>query len=234
MRICQFNTNTIGDEAGRCMRVAMNLRYALIPTIYTYAHEQYTTGRPIYRPLMMEYPSDATVAHMTTQWLLGDGIMVAPVLTQDNNVQVYLPQSLWFQFNTSRVYSGPATLSLTNVPYDVLPIYVRAGTIVALQANTIQYTDQLGGTLSLHVYAGVNGTFTLVEDDGETKSYESGVTTTTKYLWDDNNRRLGWQVTRQLYSGPRLFTNVVINVFFTNGYQMTASRIIGQSGSVQF
>jgi alpha-glucosidase len=222
-----------GDDAARSMRIAMNLRYQLVPTIYSLAHEQYSSGKPIFRPLFMEWPQDQSVAHLTSQWLLGSGIMAAPVLSQDNNVQVYLPAALWYEFNSTVTHPGPSTLSLSNVPMDNIPIYVRAGTIIPL-APVVQYTDALpGGALLVQVYAGVNGIFTMIEDDGETKAYESGVKRSTTFRWLDNQNTLAWTV-QGSFADAHTFTSLQVTGFFANGKKVSNIVAIGTSGSITF
>ena len=156
------------------MRKSLELRYRMLPTHYSWSHAMFDGGVPAMRPLLMEYPADAAVGELTSEWLLGDAILAAPVLKEDNSSAPYLPAGTWYEFNSTTSHQGPTTVSLSAVPLDHIPVYVKAGGIVAL-APLVQYTDALpgDGPLELHVYAGADGAFTLVEDDGETYGYRT-------------------------------------------------------------
>ena len=153
-----------GQEASDAMRAHLQLRYALLPYTYSLAHVAHATGLPLARPLVLDWPQDPQVAQLTGQWLLGEGVLVAPVMSPDNATSVYLPQGLWYAWGTGAAVSGPATLPLTAVPLGTVPMYVLGGSIVPT-ALPVQYTDALpGGPLQVTVYGGADGVFTLYED----------------------------------------------------------------------
>jgi alpha-glucosidase (family GH31 glycosyl hydrolase) len=112
----------------------------------------YESGEAVMRPLFFEFPDDSNTWTLATQWMVGPSLMAAPVLSQDNTTQVYLPAATWYEYGTSASHQGPTTLSLQNVCVTCVPAYVRAGGILALAPATIQYTDQLpGGALNIQV-----------------------------------------------------------------------------------
>jgi len=153
-----------GQEASDAMRVHLVRRYALLPYTYSLAHVTHRTGVPMARPLLMHYPDDDKVAQLTAQWMLGEGVLVAPVLSADNTSSPYLPQGTWYAWGTGSATVGPATLALTAVPLGSLPMYVLAGSIIPL-ASPVQFSDALpGGPLLVTVYGGADGAFTLYED----------------------------------------------------------------------
>jgi len=80
-----------GEQAEVAIRKALELRYRLVPYYYSLAHEAWRDGTPLMRPLAMAYPDDPQVANLTSQWLIGDGLMAAPILTQTNQRSVYFP-----------------------------------------------------------------------------------------------------------------------------------------------
>lgn len=216
----------------------MNLRYRLLPYHYSLAHAMHGAGGlPIMRPLFWEYPNDSKAATITTQWFDGEHLMPAPVISQDNTSSVYLPgPTTWFEFNSSTTHLGPLTLSLTDVPLDRMPLYVRAGAVITL-GPVIQHTGELpGGPLEVQVYAGDDGSFTLVEDDGETLAYASGTsvaaTRSTKFVWADASKVMSWTVSGT-YSGADVYTDVNVVLFTSQGSTMKQGKL-GTAGSVHF
>eukprot|EP00049_Salpingoeca_infusionum_P005768 m.96641 g.96641 ORF g.96641 m.96641 type:complete len:838 (+) comp13076_c0_seq1:67-2580(+) len=223
-----------GPEAATAMRKAMNLRYQLIPLHYSLSHEQYSNGRPVFRPMYFDYPNDESLQETTTQWMDGDSLLVAPVMNQDNSSNVYLPNGTWFNFNTSApVMTGPKSLNMTNVALDTIPMYVKAGGIIPL-APLVQYTDALpGGPLSIQVYGGDNGAFTLYEDDGSSTAYISGAVKKTAFEYDDSTKTLSWTQT-----GPQMsneYASVDAVLFNVDGTSNTAPiQPLTATGSIQF
>ena len=208
-----------GAEASAAMQRLLQLRYSLLPYTYSLAHTTFSTGLPMARAMAMEFPADPALAETTNQWMLGEALLVAPVLTEDNATSVYLPAALWYEFGTSITHAGPTTLSLQNVPLASVPVYARAGSIVPL-APPVQYSDALpGGALRLDVYAGADGAFVLSEDDGETRAYAGGAVTTLALSWTEATRCLAWAQggAQPNAAGARAFTALSGTVFFADG-----------------
>jgi alpha-glucosidase len=200
-----------GADAEAAIRKALDLRYRLIPFYYSLAHAAHDTGVPPMRPLLMEFPGDTNVANLSSQWLIGRGLMAAPVLAAGTNRAVYLPDDTWYAFDTGTKFAGNRSLSV-NAALDETPVYVRAGTILPL-APVLLHTAQLpGGPLELQVYPGKDATFTLVEDDGLTTAYLKGQVRRTTFTWDDARRRLTWKIEGP-YAGPDIFTAMKVHVF---------------------
>ncbi len=200
-----------GADAEVAIRKALELRYRLIPMYYSLAHEAYKTGAPLMRPLLMEFPSDPNVAYLTSQWLIGRGLMAAPVLESGGQRSVYLPDDTWYLFESNTKLAGHRNINVT-AALDEVPVYVRAGTILPL-APILQHTDQLpGGPLELQIYPGRNASFTLVEDDGLTTAYLKGQVRCTTFTWDDVKRRLRWKIEGH-YAGKDIFKSMKVKVF---------------------
>ena len=198
-----------GEPALAAIRETLDLRYQLIPLLYSLGHQTYETGEPLMRPLVMQYPADPAVADLSSEWLVGDSLLVAPILQPGGHRQVYLPDDQWFDFATGQRVTG-RSFDLT-VPFDVTPLYVRAGAILPL-APIVQHTRDLrGGPLELQVYPGRNGHFTLVEDDGSTAAYTTGVERRTSFQWDDASKTLTWTRTGS-YNGNDCFNSIRVTV----------------------
>jgi len=221
------------------MRKALELRYQLIPTIYSLAHVAATSGVPIFRPLFFEWPRDDQALDITTQWLLGRDIMAAPVVSEGGSRSVYLPAGVFYEFNSTTTKMGPATFQLSSIAVDYIPIYCRTGAIVPL-APIVQFSDDLpGGPLNVQVYSGADGSFDMFEDDGETTAYQKepmggAAVRMTSFTWIDSSRVFNWKV-MGTFSDKRIFTEVRVNVFFQNGSALTSSaRSLGNGGTINF
>ena len=178
-----------GADGLAAMTKAIDLRYRLIPYIYTLADANYRTGLPPMRPLFLEFPDDRLTWSLNDEWMLGDRVLAAPVLTIGGRRKVYLPAGGWFDGNTGNAVAGGQTLDLYPVPLDVIPFYVRAGTILPLGPVT-QSTAEAEDPLELRIYPGADAAFSLYEDDGNTYSYEAGASTRIPMQWDDRRREL--------------------------------------------
>ncbi len=171
----------------------------------------HTTGNPIMRPLVMQYPADPKVADLSSEWLVGQDLLAAPQLTQDPTRIVYLPDDIWYDLATSQRVDGNREITVP-VPLDFVPVYIRGGTILTL-APVLQQTHDLPGDpwiFKLPVPA--TGQFTLVEDDGSTTAYLTGNIRSTSFTWNEAARTLSWQRTGT-YDGPDCFRemNVVVH-----------------------
>eukprot|EP00439_Symbiodinium_sp_Y106_P071921 s2852_g13.t1 len=200
-----------GDRAAEVMREALHLRYRLIPYHYSLAHRLYSLGILWIRPLAAVFPEDPKVANITFQWMDGE-ILVSPILNEASKSEVYLPEGQWHPFNRAgEIITGPRS-AVQEVPLDNIPAYVRLGTVIPL-APQVQSTDDLpGGPLEVQVYAGADGNFTLVEDDGETSSYKTGSLRKTTFVWNDAEKQLTWS-TAGANTQARYFSSIRCTLF---------------------
>jgi alpha-glucosidase len=178
-----------GDDALAATTKALNLRYRMIPYIYTFAEAAYRTGLPLMRPLFLEFPDDQKTWELTDEWLLGDRVLAAPVLDEGGKRLVYFPAGDWFDGNTGKAVAGAQTLDLTPVPLDVIPFFVRAGTILPL-GPVKQSTAEAEDPLEVRVYPGADAAFSLYEDNGDNYDYEKGAFSRIPMRWDDHGRVL--------------------------------------------
>ncbi len=178
-----------GDDVLAATKKAIELRYRLIPYFYTFAAQTAATGVPMMRPLFLEFPEDAKTFNMEDEWLMGDRLLAAPVLTQGGARDVYLPAGRWYDFNTGDPISGGRTLHL-QVPLDAIPAYIRAGTILplgpVLQSTALGVEDPL----EVRIYPGADAAFTLYEDDGDTYAYQRGAASRIPMHWNDRTQTL--------------------------------------------
>jgi alpha-D-xyloside xylohydrolase len=167
-----------------------DIRYALMPYIYSLAGAATQHGGTLMRPLVMDFPADIYARTLTDEYSFGPALLVAPVLHyKQRSREVYLPGSTpWFNLWTGA--SVPAGTVNADAPYDAMPVFVRAGAIVP-QAPVTQYTgEHPDAEVTLHIFAGADGSFTLYEDDGKTFAYEHGAFSEVPLRWNDSSRTL--------------------------------------------
>ena len=112
-----------GPQAEAAIRKALELRYRLVPLLYSLGHQAFATGEPLMRPLVMQYPADPKVADLSSEWLLGHDLLAAPVVQAGGFRTVYLPDDIWYDFATGDRVAGGRSTDLT-VPFDAVPVYV--------------------------------------------------------------------------------------------------------------
>jgi alpha-D-xyloside xylohydrolase len=168
------------------------LRYRLLPYVYSLAGAVTHEGSTIMRPLVMDFRTDSAAQQIDDQYMFGPAFLVSPVTTyQARQRQVYLPVTPggWYDFWTGAAEAGGQTI-MAEAPYDSLPLFLRAGSIVPIGPE-LQYTDEAPpDPITLYVYAGADGTFTLYEDDGLNYDYEDGAFTRIVLTWNQAARTL--------------------------------------------
>ncbi len=151
----------------------INLRYQLLPYFYSLFAQNAQSGLPILRPLFMADPSDERLWGIEDAFMVGDALLVAPVLDKGQTErEVYLPRGRWYDYHTCRPVDGGQTICVS-APLNILPLFVRAGRVLPIWPIQ-QYVGQMPiKELHLRVYAG-NGEITLYEDAGEGMDYLNG------------------------------------------------------------
>jgi alpha-glucosidase len=220
-----------GQEAEDAIRKALDLRYQLIPYYYSLAHETYETGAPVMRPLVMEFPDDEKVTNLADEWLMGKGLLAAPILAEGGARSIYLPADNWFVFGSTQTLQGPQTLNITS-KLDEIPVYVRAGTILPL-GPVVQYVGQAtNAPLEVQVYPGRDATFKFVQDDGSTIDYQKDVTHAVTFTWSDGAKTLKW-ANSGAYHGANLYHGVKVVLFSPQG-QASKEGSLDQDGLISF
>lgn len=118
-----------GEDAEAIVREYIRERYRLLPYLYSYAERASRTGLPLMRPLVLEYQDDPAARGADTQHLLGEELLVAPVLNPEGHRDVYLPEGEWIDYWTGERYEGEQTLH-RDVSLETLPLYLAAGSII--------------------------------------------------------------------------------------------------------
>ena len=153
----------------------LRLREALVPYTYTLADQAAETGLPITRPLYLDYPNESDAYAHPGEYLNGPDMLVAPVTTPGNiaTQKVWFPPGRWVDWFTGATFDGPSTQTLT-VPLDRMPVFVRAGGIVPEQRGDLNVSAAAGKPLTIRVFSGASGRFSLYQDAGSGLGYTRG------------------------------------------------------------
>lgn len=206
-----------GDAAGEYDNIVryIKMRYRLLPYLYSTAHQVRTDAQSFMQSLPIAFPEDADGYDITDQYMFGKAFLVAPVV-QDVSAgrNVYLPQSSkWIDFWTGYTYDGGQTI-FKQAPADIMPLYVRAGSILPWGPEVQYSSEKPWDQLELRIYPGADGTFTLYEDEFDNYNYENGQYTEIPMRWDNTAQTLTIGARKGSYEGmmnERTFRIVVVN-----------------------
>ncbi|WP_239164107.1 TIM-barrel domain-containing protein [Actinoplanes palleronii] len=153
----------------------LRLRESLVPYLYTAARQNHDSGIPMARALYLTWPEQAEAYQHDTEYLLGDSLLVAPVTTAglSTTAPVWFPPGTWTDFFTGETFRGPVTRTVGASP-DHMPVYVRAGGILAQRAGDVNIAGQAKDRLTLTAYPHASGTTSVYEDGGEGLGYRAG------------------------------------------------------------
>lgn len=167
-----------GDRVEGICKDFINLRYRLMPYIYSLSGAVTQRDYTPMRLLAFDFPTDSRVLDCKDEFMYGPAFLVCPVVEAGTaSRQVYLPQGCqWIDYWTGKVYE-PGTTLIADAPLERMPLYVRAGSIIPT-------------TEAIDIYGGADGLFELYEDDGHTMDYEKGDFTLIPMVWDDVSRTL--------------------------------------------
>lgn len=189
---------TFGPEIERVCRQTIELRYQLWPYLYALFVEAHRTGAPIMRPLAWHFQNDPVAAQCADQFQLGEALLVAPILRRGQAARaVYLPVGEWLDFWTGQRFRGGQHI-LAHAGLDMIPLFVRAGSIMVLDTVRPHLSGPWPTELTLHIWAGRSGEATYYEDDGVSNDYLLGAAYTRHITYREIGRR------RQVRFGPPL------------------------------
>ncbi len=204
----------IGDESTPVYRSELahhRLRYALFPYLYSLAGAVTHDGYTIMRPLVMDFRGDTKARAVDDQFMFGSVFLVNPVTEYlARGRPVYLPEgTAWYDFWTGTRFTGGQTID-AEAPYDRIPLFVRAGSIVPFGPDQQYIGEKNASALTLYVYTGANGRFSLYEDDGVTYGYESSQFSRIPFVWDEATKTL--MIERRAGSFPGMIADRTFNV----------------------
>jgi len=176
---------SFGASVERIVRESLELRYKLLPYLYAKFWDAHETGAPIQRPLLFDFQHDAAARETDDQYLLGDALLVAPVMKPGQTARsVYLPKGTWYDWHTGATHAGESYVT-ADAPLERIPLFARGGSIIATHAKGLKSTaEHQTAELELHLFVpGEDGEYrsSLHEDDGKTKAHEKGAFLRTSF-----------------------------------------------------
>lgn len=178
------------EASQRIAKIFGDLRYALLPYTYAYAHQAHQTGAPIARPMIFDYQQEDKAWEYDLQFMWGKEILVAPLCFPEEKRTIWLPKGQWYNFWNDTLLDGDQLLNI-NAPAEQLPLFVKTGAIIPM-TRPVESTFLIKPNyLHLHLFTGADGQFTLYEDDGISEKFRTQKEyRQTLFTYTDNDQRL--------------------------------------------
>ena len=158
------------DEACEILKEFVNLKCRLMPYLYGQAVRSHTEGRPVLRPMVLDFPQDRACDTLDRQYMFGDALLVAPIFKENGEVQYYLPEGTWYNLITEKEVTGGKWQKETH-DYHSLPLMVRPNSILPLGNNDQRpdYDYEDGVTLVVSAFdEGAEASVEIPDLSGET------------------------------------------------------------------
>lgn len=164
----------------------IEMRYELLPYIYSYAHKAAETGLPLARAMVIDYYDNKNAWKYDLQYMYGENILVAPDCSNGNKkINIWLPKGDWYYFWNNQKYNGDKEIKL-NSKFGEVPLFVKAGSIIPKYNYALSTKFINKDTLTIDIYSGADGVFELIEDDGVSEYYKTGQKMITEISYNDN------------------------------------------------
>ncbi len=244
-----------GDWAYDAMKSAIQLRYRLLPYIYSTAGDCVLNNGSMMRALVMDFKQDRHASRLNDEYMFGRCLLVKPITEpmytwKDQQkrgheiypdvkraaapVETYLPHGTkWYDFWTNECLDGGQTIKRP-CPIDIMPVYVKAGTVMPF-GPAVQYSNEKPwDELEIRVYPGADGTFTLYEDEGDNYNYEKNAYSLIRFSYDEQKHRLTIAARKGKFKGMlnnRRFHVIFVDKQSDRGDQpMTGKKIVEYNG----
>lgn len=231
-----------GNPIYDAIEKAINLRYLLLPYIYSTSWEVTTHQSTMMRALIMDFAEDKKVLDINDEYMFGKSLLVSPVTRpmyskEENNEGnttvadfsqvetkgVYLPRGTrWFDFWTGEKYNGGQEV-VKKAPIDIIPLFVKEGSILPIGPKVQYATEKSWDSLEIRIYPGKDGEFVLYEDENDNYNYEKGKFSTINLTWDNAKQTL--TIHRRNGSFPGMLTDRrfrIVKVSENNGQGMNS------------
>jgi len=227
----------------------INLRYRILPYIYSLSWKITTDDYTLMRVLPFDFQDDKNTYNISNQYMFGPAFMVCPVtepmyyesnskelLNIEKSREVYLPKGCnWYNFWTGEQLQGGKTI-IADAPIDIMPLYIRSGSIIPMGSFAQNSGESKDSEVELRIYPGSDATFLLYGDEGDTYNYEKGCYSIIEISWIDSEKKLIiGNRTGSFENMPKKITFKVVLVSHNNGngidYADNYNKIIEHSGS---
>lgn len=183
----------------------INLRYRLLPYIYSTSWDVTSNASTMMRALVMDFANDKKALDINDQYMFGKSILVCPVtelmytqkdkdlppadFSQTGSREIYLPAGTkWVDFWTGETLEGGQHIEKAT-PVDIMPLYVKAGSILPL-GPLVQYANEKTDPVEIRIYPGADGSFILYDDERDNYNYEDGMYAMIELKWNDESGTL--------------------------------------------
>jgi alpha-D-xyloside xylohydrolase len=211
-----------GDKVYDAIEKTINLRYSLLPYIYSASWDITANQSTMMRALMMDFASDKQALDINDEYMFGKSLLVCPVTkpmyskeTKEDfstlkSRELYLPKGTdWYDFWTGEKFTGGQTIK-KEAPIDIIPLFVKAGSILPVGPKVQFATEKKWDNLEIRIYEGENGEYTLYEDENDNYNYEKGVYSTIAFSWDNAKKVL--TINERKGTFPGLLTERKFNI----------------------
>ncbi len=199
-----------GDRIYDAIDKSINLRYLLLPYIYSTSWQVTANQSTMMRALVMDFANDRQALDINDEYMFGKSLLVSPVtkpmytrevvtgndttnvadFSKIKSEDVYLPKGTnWFDFWTGEEHNGGQTIAKES-PIDMIPLYIKAGSILPIGPRVQYATQKKWDDLEIRVYPGEDGKFVLYEDENDNYDYEKGLYSTIAFTWNDARQTL--------------------------------------------
>ena len=195
------------DEYYEAICSTIRNRYKLLPYLYSVGAGVHFDDGMLIRPLMFDFNADEKALSVSDQFMLGDSLMVCPMIEDADQRNVYLPKGCdWYEFNLSDIYDngkdienlpcrrfeGGQTIEYT-CGLDNIPVFVKVGSIIPVKKPLAGSEYMKDEDIDVLVYPGCDAEFSLYEDAGDGYGYESGEFSITRLIWNDKEKAFSYE-----------------------------------------
>jgi alpha-D-xyloside xylohydrolase len=216
-----------------------NLRYRLLPYIYSLGWKVTIEGYTIMRSLAFDFRNDPEINSIPDQYMFGPAFLVNPVTEPMNSVKdktrkVYLPASTkWYDFWTGKLLSGGQTID-ADASIETIPLYIRAGSIVPMGPYLQYATEKPADPLEIRIYTGADAEFLLYEDENDSYNYETGKYSTILMKWNETGK--SFTIGNRKGDFPGILRNRTFRIIWVNSENgiglepSTQAKVVQYSG----
>lgn len=239
-----------GDRAYDAIEKYINLRYRLLPYIYSTSWDVTANHSSMMRALVMNFAKDRNALDINDEFMFGKSLLVAPVtrplyvkpvangrdtaMAEDfstvKSKELYLPAGTdWYDFWTGEKLAGGQKIN-KETPFDIIPLYVKAGAIIPVGPRVQYAAEKKWDSLEIRIYPGANGKFVLYEDENDNYNYEKGVYSTITFSWDDARKKL--TISDRTGAFPGMLTERKLNIIMAASEKAIGEDVADKPGKL--
>lgn len=223
-----------GKEVERITARYLDLRYRMLPYIYSQAAAVSFAGSTLMRPLVMDFPTDRRALEQRHEFMFGPSLLVAPITEgKVNQWSVYLPQhdEGWIDFWSGEKLNCGQSVNI-NASLDKIPLFVKAGSILPLGPEKQYASEYIDKPWEIRIYPGSDATFVVYEDEGDNYTYEKGKSATFELTWKDADKILEISDRKGSFEGMK--EEKILNIIVVSPRQGTGVKLSAPTQTVTY